>query len=305
MSSLSRRGSATQYLAGIGWSSIFALSFLVTKSALGTFAPLELLFLRFSLATAILGILGALGLVRLSFRGKSLRLLVPVCVFQPILYFACETYGLRETASSTAGLILGALPAAVAALSAPMLKEKLSARQVAGLCASVAGVVLIVWAGASAGSSGRDSVRGVLLVVGALASAAFYNVYSRRASSSFGPAEITFAMMASGAAIFGVLALAENLASGRGPAPLGVLLAAPAEAWGAVLYLGALSSVLAFFLVNFSLARLKASQASVFGSLITLISMAAGALLGGDRLGVPSLIGAAAIVGGVWATNRK
>lgn len=298
MSKTAWRGTAPQMLAGIGWSTIFGFSFLVTKGALGIFSPFEILFLRFALATGILGALAAAGIVRISFRGKRLAALAPVCLFQPILYFACETYGLWETASGTAGLILGALPAAVAALSAPMLGERLSRRQAAGLLASVAGVGLVVAAGAS---SGTDSLRGVLLIVGALASAAFYNVYSRRASAEFGPAEITFAMMASGAIAFGFLAFAQDLASGRGTA----FLAAPAEAWVAVLYLGVLSSVLAFFLVNFSLARLKASQASAFGSLVPLVALAAGVAFRGESPGLPALIGAAAIIAGVWATNKR
>jgi drug/metabolite transporter (DMT)-like permease len=293
------------YLAGAGWSTIFGLSFLVTKSALEAFTPFELLFLRFALATLALVSLALLGAVKLSFRGKPKLPLFLICLFQPVLYFACETYGLRETASSTAGLILGALPAAVAALSVPMLKERLAARQVIGLCVSVAGVVLIVMNGnlrtASDPSQSRDSLRGVLLIVGALTSAAFYNVYSRRGSTRYTPAETTFAMMLSGAAFFGALALVETIARG-GPS---LIARSTPAAWGAVAYLGILSSVLAFFLVNLSLARLKASQASIFGTLVTLVALIAGLVFRGEALGPLQIGGAVAIIAGVWATNAR
>lgn len=288
-------------LAGTGWSSIFGLSFLMTKSALETFSPFELLFLRFALATLALGLLVLLRLVKLDFRGKPRLPLFLICLFQPVLYFACETFGLRETASSTGGLILGALPAAVAALSMPMLRERLSLRQALGLCASVGGVVLIVVdgrAGSGAGAS-HDSLRGLLLVVGALASAAFYNIYSRRASRTYKASEITFAMMASGAAFFGLLALAQDLARGGTSLASGTTPAA----WAAVAYLGLLSSVLAFFLVNLSLSKLKASQASAFGTLVTLVSLLAGLVFRGERMDPFKLLGAAAIIGGVWAVN--
>jgi drug/metabolite transporter (DMT)-like permease len=223
------------YLAGCGWAAIFGLSFLVTKSALEAFSPFELLFLRFALATA--------------------ALLALACLFQPLLYFASETFGLRETATGTAGLILGALPAAVAALSVPMLKERLAPRQAAGLVASVAGIAFVV-------------------LVGALASAAFYNVYSRRASASYAPAEIIFAMMASGALAFGAPALIEG--TGRGGPSL--LARATPAAWGAVAYLGAL---------------------------ITLVSLLAGLLLRGEALGPAKALGAAAILAGVRSTNAR
>jgi drug/metabolite transporter (DMT)-like permease len=295
------------YAAGVSWASIFGLSFLVTKGALEAFSPMVLMFLRFSLAAAVLGSLALTGIVKFRYKGKPLAPLVILCLFQPILYFTLETFGLRETASSTAGLILGAMPAAVAALSVPLLRERLSARQVAGLLLSVAGVAFIVLggisggAGQSGGSTGSPgSVRGILLVVGALVSSAFYQVYSRKASVHYGPLETTFAMMLSGAAFFGLLAAAEGLSRGWGT----LFAQATAGAWLSIGYLGILSSVVAFFLVNLSLSRLKAAQASIFGTLTTLVSLVAGVALRGETFGPAQAIGAAGIVVGVWLTNR-
>ncbi|MBU0927792.1 MAG: DMT family transporter [Spirochaetes bacterium] len=292
------------YAAGIAWATIFGLSFLVTKDALEVFSPVSLLFFRFALATAVMVGLELAGVVRLRYAGKPRRPLLLTCLLQPVLYFTLETFGLRETASSTAGLILGAMPAAVAALSVPMLKERLSARQVLGLALSIAGVVLIVMQGGSVPGGPESGTAvgrtiGVLLLVGALASAAFYNVYSRKASAHYAPAETTFAMMASGAAFFGALALVESLAGAR---PLGP--ATPA-AWGAVAYLGILSSVVAFFLVNLSLSRLKAAQSAIFGTLTTLVALVAGVTLRGEAFGAAQALGAAAIVAGVWLTNAR
>ncbi len=290
-------GTRSAYLAGIGWSTIFGLSFLVTKSALEAFRPFELLALRFTLAVLALGALIAVRVVRPNFRGKPKGILVLVCLFQPILYFTCETFGVRGTATSTAGLILGALPAAVAALSVPLLKERLSRVGTAGLALSVAGVALVALAGG--GNGGADTPKGVLLVVAALAGAAFYNILSRRVSRWYSPVETTLAMMASGALFFSVVALVQGIGRG-GPS---LLSRATPAAWGAVAYLGLLSSVAAFFLVNLSLARLKASQASVFGALVTVVSLAAGVLFRGEALGAAKVAGAAAILAGLWATN--
>lgn len=302
-------GSWKAYAAGVAWSSIFGLSFLVTKGALEAFSPVTLLFLRFALATAALGALALAGIVKLGYRGKPKLPLVLICIFQPILYFTFETFGLREVASSTAGLVIGALPAAVAALSVPMLREHLSGRQVAGLVLSIAGVALVVWAGdagtdgvaAVAGTAAPDSLRGVLLVVGAMLSAAFYNVYSRKASVRYSPAETTFAMMATGAVFFGLLVVLEGLTSGWS----GLFSGVTPAALGAVAYLGILSSVVAFFLVNLSLSRLKAAQASIFGTLTTLVSLVAGVLLRGEPFGLVQVLGASGIVLGVWMTNAR
>lgn len=303
-------GSWKAYAAGVAWSSIFGLSFLVTKGALEAFSPVTLLFLRFALATVALGMLALAGVVKLGYRGKPKLPLVLICVFQPVLYFTFETFGLREVASSTAGLVIGALPAAVAALSVPLLHEHLSGRQVAGLVLSIAGVALVVLAGdsgagvtesAAAGGAAPDTLRGVLLVVGAMLSAAFYNVYSRKASTRYSPSETTFAMMATGAAFFGLLVVFQGATRGW----TGLLSGATIAAWGAVAYLGILSSVVAFFLVNLSLSRLKAAQASIFGTLTTLVSLVAGVLLRGEPFGLVQVLGASGIVLGVWMTNAR
>lgn len=293
-------GSWKAYAAGVVWSSIFGLSFLVTKGALEAFSPVTLLFLRFALATVALGLLVLAGVVKLGYRGKPKLPLVIICLFQPILYFTFETFGLREVASSTAGLIIGALPAAVAALSVPLLREHLSGRQVAGLVLSIVGVALVVLAG-DAGAAVPDTLRGVLLVVGAMLSAAFYNVYSRKASIRYSPAETTFAMMATGAVFFGLLVVLEGATSGWA----GIFSGTTVAALGAVAYLGILSSVVAFFLVNLSLSRLKAAQASIFGTLTTLVSLVAGVLLRGEPFGLVQAFGASAIVLGVWMTNTR
>ena len=291
------------YIAGIVWAAIFGLSFLVTKGGLEVFSPFELLFLRFTLATLVMTVAARLGFLKLSFKGKPMGLLVICCLFQPIAYFACETLGLVEAASSTAGLILGANPALVAALGAIMLKEKLSARQTAGLVVSVAGVAFIVIAGrtgAGAGATSGDSLKGVILIVGALLCAGFFNIFSRRASASFSPVETTFAMMVSGAVFFGILAVVQDRITGAS----GILTRGTLDAWLAVAYLGILSSVVAFFLVNYTLAKLKASQSAVFGTLTTLIALVAGVLLRGESFGIAKAAGALMIVAGVWATNR-
>jgi len=293
-------GSWKAYAAGVAWSSIFGLSFLVTKGALEAFSPVTLLFLRLALASVALGLLALAGVVKLGYRGKPKLPLVLICVFQPILYFTFETFGLQEVASSTAGLIIGALPAAVAALSVPLLREHLSGRQVAGLVLSIAGVALVVMAG-DAGAAVPDTLRGVLLVVGAMLSAAFYNVYSRKASVRYSPAETTFAMMATGAVFFGLLVVVEGATSGWA----GIFSGTTVAALGAVAYLGILSSVVAFFLVNLSLSRLKAAQASIFGTLTTLVSLVAGVLLRGEPFGMVQVLGASGIVLGVWLTNAR
>ncbi|MGB4572763.1 MAG: DMT family transporter [Rectinemataceae bacterium] len=313
------------YAAGVGYAAIFGFSFLVTKGALDILDPLELLFARFLVAALAMTLLAFLRLIRLDFRGKlggaslgaargeALRILGLSCLFQPVLYFLFETYGVRESATSTAGLILGALPASVAVLGFFMLKEKLGRFQTLGLAFSVIGVAFVALSGASAngGEAHEGSLAGVLLLFASMASAAFFNVLSRKASRYFSDIERTFAMMWTGAVVFG-LAVAVTHIAGKGgqadiPAGFGGegLFARMFAVWPALLYLGLLSSVVAFFLINYTLSRLKASQAAVFANLTTAITVAAGVILRGEAFGISQAAGAIMIIAGVWAANRR
>jgi len=294
-------GRAWNYIAGIGYASIFGFSFVITKDALEALDPFELVFLRFSIAALVMSLLAATGAIKLDFRGKRRGHLALACAFQPVLYFTCETFGVRESAASMAGIVLGTLPAVVAVLGAFMLRERVGAPQAACLGLSVLGVAVVVaLGGAIGGESGTPA--GLLFLLGAVASAALYNVYSRKSSIAFSPAETTFAMMWTGAVVFGMVALGRGAILGRLHGAEG-LFSRALPTWPSLLYLGALSSVLGFFLVNFTLARLRASQSAVFSNLTTVVAVGAGVLVRGEPLGAAQLAGSAMIVLGVWGTN--
>jgi drug/metabolite transporter (DMT)-like permease len=230
--------------------------------------------------------------IKISYKGKPLGRLSLVCLFQPILYFTCETFGIMECSTSTAGLVLGAIPVTVAFLAWPMLNEKPTWAQMLSLFLSLSGVAFI----ALNLGNGENTVFGLMLLFGSMASASLYNVFSRKSSRNFKPVETTFAMMISGALCFGLLALLKG-------SPNLTLRAIPVLP--SIVYLGGLSSVVAFFLVNFNLSRLKASQSSVFSNLSTAVSVAVGVTFRGEHFGLPQAVGAMLILLGVWGANRK
>ncbi len=299
-------------LAGTGFAAIFGFSFLVTKGALAVLDPMELIFVRFLVAALLMTILAATGIVKIRYKGKKIGILAGMVFFQPVLYFIFETYGVRESATSTAGIILGALPAIVALLGLVFLKESITKIQGLGLGLSVLGVIIVVVLGAQSQAGAEGTLRGAVLLIGSMLSAAFFNIFSRKASRTFTDYERTFAMMWSGALAFGVIVLVRYMANGGALPPPGsgaqnlVLSSLPARAlsvWFAIFYLGVLSSVIAFFLINFSLTRLKASQSAVFTNLITVITVVAGVVVRGEKFDIVQGIGAAIIIVGIFLAN--
>lgn len=292
--------SAKNYLAGIAASTIFGFSFLFSKTALDALSLEELLFLRFLTAAIALSGLALAGVVKVDFRGKDLRPLMATALLQPVLYFVFETQGLKLADSSTAGIILSAIPVAVTGLAALILRERLRPVQIATTLLSFSGVLLVVLFRAS-GKVGGQPLGFVFLILSMLCAASF-NIASRYSSRSFKPAEITLFMMWAGTLAFGLLfALKAIGAAGSGGYDLAARLG-PA-ALGSVLYLGLLSSVVAFLMVNYNLSKLKSPEAAVFANLTTVVSVLAGLLLRGERVLATDLLGGAMIVAGVWGTN--
>ncbi len=289
--------------AGIGYATIFGFSFLVTKDALDILDPMELIFARFLLAALVMSLLAALRLVKLDYRGKKPAILLLTCLFQPILYFIFETYGVRESATSTAGIILGALPAVVAILGVFILREKTTALQSLGLGLSVAGVAIVVLAGSNAQGGGEGTLRGAFFLIGSMLSAALFNVLSRKASRQFSDFERTFVMMWAGALVFGFIVLVKAQWPGSAALPSGSLSGRVASVWPSIVYLGILSSILAFFFMNYTLTRLKASQSAVFTNLVTVITVAAGVVIRKEGFDLLQGLGALVIIAGVWTAN--
>ena len=74
---------------------------------------------------------------------------------------------------------------------------------------------------------------------------------------------------------------------------------------GALLYLGIISSVAAFCMLNYSVNDLTVAQATSYTNLATVVSMVAGAIFLAEPVGPAHLAGCALILVGVYCSNRE
>ncbi len=286
------------YLAGLGVALTWGLSFMFTKGALESMSPFHLLGLRFATAVAAMALLRLVGVIKITVKASDYISLLPLSIFQPILYFTGETIGVMLTSASYSGMMIAAIPIVVAIFSAIILKEYPGRLQVIFILASVAGVVFIIF-------MDNQSIEGVnplgtLALMGAVTAAAFYNIASRKQSVNFSPLLMTWVMMVVGAVAFNTIAVAQHISSGM----ITEYLAPLQEMWITVIYLGVASSVAAFFLFNFVLSKVPATQGAVFVNLVTVVAIAAGVLFRGEVVFWYHLAGTAAILLGIWGTNR-
>lgn len=288
------------YLTAFISSIIFGLSFLFTKRALVVANPISIMAFRFLIAFVIMTALIILKVIKVNYRNKPLGWLIALALFEPVIYFIFETYGLQYTASSLGGLMISIIPIAVTILGAYFLDEKPTVKQVIFIIVSVSGVALIGFMGSS-GETGTSPL-GIFLMLGAVMSAALFSIISRKISRQFNAIEITYFMMIVGAISFNFLSITshiikKDMSSYFKPLTNVTFITS-------IIYLGILSSIVAYFLINYSLSKLQVSKTTVFSNISTIVSILAGIIFLKESFHLYHVIGSTLILLGVWGTSR-
>ena len=261
---------------------IFGFSFLFSKLALNQASPLILLAVRFIVAFALMNLILFVGKIPFSLKGKPVKPLLLLGIIEPVIYFLCENYGISLTTTSFSGIMLGTIPVFGLLFGSLLLKERFTPFQWMCAVGSICGVALTCVGGEVA-----FSTLGVILLVCAAMTAALFNVISTGISAKFSAVERTYVMLALGCLVFPAVALVENRSD---LTALLTPLSSPGF-WVAVAYLAGLSSVGAFFLLNFAMSHVSVAISSIFANFSTVISVLAGIFIMGDDFTLPQIAG--------------
>lgn len=281
--------------AAVSLSVVFwGLSFVATKIALESVTLFTLLSLRFMVAAAVFLLLMAWrGFPRFS-RKEHLQLFL-AALFQPGMYFFCETTGLQYTSASKASLIIATIPVLVLALSVIFLNERLRFRVVTGLALSVLGVALLIVGDPQFQRTLAGSMIGDLLILGAVLAMAIYTVTMKDLASRQSPIDITGLLMCYGALFFTPPFLRELPQVAWG--------AVQPESWIALAGLALFATIGAFLSFNYALSKLPASRASIFLNCVPVVTTFGAWLILDERLSLLQGAGGALVLVAVYLTN--
>jgi drug/metabolite transporter (DMT)-like permease len=272
---------------------IWGTTFAATKFALRDMQPLTLSLVRFVIASLLLLPLAVADHRR---RGGAVawRGLAVAGFFGGFLYFALQNVGLALTSATKTALILGGVPALTALLSIVALKERVTLGRAAGIAGSVLGVAVIVLSERGANLS-EGGLLGDVLIAGCGLSWAIYTIQVKGLEGSASPVALAAASVGFGALyLLPFVGVEVAMSPPAMPSSVG---------WLAIAYLSLVASAAPFFLWNFALSVVDASEAAVYINLVPLIAVASAVLTLGESVAPAHLAGGVLVLLGVWAAG--
>ena len=268
---------------------IFGFSYIFTKDALVLTTPFVLIAVRFVFAFLIINVLVLFKAVKINLKGKKMLPVLALGLVQPVGYFICETLSVNMLPSSMVGIMLAICPVLTIIAGGYFLGEKVKSIQVMLAVVSVVGVGIT-----TIGSEGTGyPIVGIVLAMLAVLSGVAFNILSRKTSGTFTAWERTYVMFAMGTATFTVLALATTVGQ------FNELVLTPmmnANFWVDIVYLGGISSCLAFYLLNTAMTHLPVGKVTIFTNLTSVISILAGVIFLKEAFGKFQIMGSVLVI---------
>ncbi len=284
----------TLIIAILLWSS----SFIALKLSFTSFSPFVVIFGRMIIATCCLLPLLAVKKSFFSFRGYmkgDWKLIFFMAFSEPCLYFFFEAQAVVNTTASQAGIITAILPLLVMFAASFFLKEKIQRRMWIGAVIALLGVIWLTAAN-SATENAPNPVLGNFLELIAMVCATGYTIAMKKLTVRYSPLLLTGIQAAAGSLFFFFLLFLPDVELPQTFEPKATL---------AIVYLGAVITLGAYGLYNYSLKYVSASYAGACINLIPAGALFLGWLVLDEHLTFWQLLAAGLILLGVYLSRGE
>lgn len=226
------------------------------------------------------------GLRRLRVAGRDLVFLVPLGLVGIGLFYLLYFYTVQESAVGTAAVLLYSSPAFVVALAWLFLGEGLGPAKLLALGLTIGGVFLV----AGVYDPANLEVTPTVLLTGLLSGLTYglYSVFGRPVAGRLGPAVILSYALLFGAILLSLAAIPT----------FHTLAGLPPGSYAILFMLAVVHTTLAFALYTFGLGRLGAGRAAIVATVEPVVAGVLGAVLLGEDLTVPKVVGASLVISG-------
>ena len=228
-------------------------------------------------------------------------------IFGMFLFRILLLNGVSRTSSLEAGILTGATPAITAMLAWTLLRERVGAKAVAGLGATILGVLRVQGVANGGLRLSSAHIIGNLLVLGAAASESVFNILCRQSAikkeasgAPLDPLVQTTLVTLAAMVLSAVPAAFES--------PISRLSHIGIVEWSALLWYGLFVTALAYICWYAGIKRCGAFTAAAFSGLMPLTSMLLSVLLLHESTNVFQWLGGACVIVGmmlIGARNKK
>lgn len=279
---------------------IWGATFVAGRFLAADVDPLLAATLRFVLASVALLLFMALARIRLVRpSGGQLLQLAMLGFFGIFFYNLCFFYGLQYINASRASLIVALNPAVIGLAAWLLFKERMEPLKLLGIALCLGGAGAVIVSRNPNLLQGRENAwMGDLLIFGCVLGWGAYSLFSRGLNQRLGALQtVTWSILLGTMMLTLVTALSGKLS-------VVTVRALELPQWLSLLYLGVVRSALAYIAWYDGIRRIGATRAGVFIALNPLTAVICGAVLLGEQLSMPMLLGGAVILLGIYLCNK-
>lgn len=267
--------------------------FVVVKTIVGEIPPIQLVWLRYLIATVVLGLIAWGQHIPWHWDWPNLRLIILAGLIGDTLSIVLQETGTWLASAQLGAVITTATPTAMVLFSWPLLHRRPQRRDWLSLTLATAGVIAIV----GVQVTGRHVGLGALCLLLAGLTWALMSVLIQLIDARYSLLQVTLL-----ATLVAVICLTP-IVWWQAPVLAHITWTSP-HVWGSLLYLGAVSTALAFLLWNLGLRLLQSRLSGLF----FLWQPVTGALLGWWLLAEPLswgfVLGLGLILASTWVAIR-
>ena len=200
--------------------------------------------------------------------------------------------GLALTTVASSSLILAATPVVIAIVSAMLGQERIGPLHWVGAALSLTGIYIVVGRGMALGGA---SVRGDIMMFGAVCCWAIYTLGARQLMVRHSPVGVTGLSLAIGTAMYVPLVWPHLRATDWSAVNTGT--------WMALLYSSLFALCVAYTIWYVAVRTIGNARTSVYSNLIPIIAMLTAVVFLGEQFTLTKIAGAAAVLTGVALTR--
>ena len=226
---------------------------------------------------------------------RDIKYFFLLAFLEPFTYFLCENNGIKLVPGGISSIIIATITVFVPFGLYFAYHEKLYKINVIGVLLSLIGIVVMI---SGDGMTTDISMKGILLLFGAVVIAVLYTIVLMKVVKHYHPFTITVHLNLIGLVYFVPTLLIFDFQNFMD-------VTFTVKIFGMIACLGIVCSTLSYVFFNYGIVKVGASRASVFNNSIPVFTLIFAAMLGQESITITKVLGMAVAISGVVIAQIK